>query len=290
MAAASGAWSATSSSRKPSASTTPITIGVLRRQRGLEVVVLGGGAAHERAGRQRGAQPVDRSRRSPASDGSVVGDRLDQRRARSPPALGRRDAARSPRRRAAGRGRLGELRRRDDLERARGARRRRRPGPARSRRASCRRTGTTVIDGMPVRRPTTGAASGQEHDERRQAVGDRALPEPLAPAREARRAVLARVDPRQREPVDARAELRQHGRQQRQRRREDEDDREHDPERHRPEGRARHEHHGRERDQHRDAGEEHGLAGRVHRLRDRVEHGRRRPKKAPRKRTTMKSA
>ena len=59
-AAMIGACSATSSSRKPSASTTPMTSGVLVGERRLEVVVLGDRAADERARGQLGAQPVDR--------------------------------------------------------------------------------------------------------------------------------------------------------------------------------------------------------------------------------------
>ena len=73
-----GACSATSSSRKPSARTTPMTSGVAAAQRRLEVGVLGGGAADERARREVGAEPVDG-----LADGWVgrVGrrDGLDQR-------------------------------------------------------------------------------------------------------------------------------------------------------------------------------------------------------------------
>ena len=102
------------------------------------------------------------------------------------------------------------------------------------------------------------------------AVGDGPAPQALGPGGEARRAVLAGVHPRQRELVHARAELGQHGGQQRERRREDEDDREHDAERHRPERGRRHEHHRAERDEHGQPGEQDGLAGGVHRLGDGV--------------------
>ena len=75
-----GACSATSSSRNPSASTTPMTSGVLADSSCFEVVVLGDRAADQRTRRQRGAQPID----GPA-DGLGrrvgVGDRLHQGRA-----------------------------------------------------------------------------------------------------------------------------------------------------------------------------------------------------------------
>ena len=62
----------------------------LRGERLLEVVVLGGGAADERARRERGAEPVDR-----AADGRArrvgVRDRLDEREAVAA-RLRRRDA------------------------------------------------------------------------------------------------------------------------------------------------------------------------------------------------------
>ncbi|CAB4863562.1 unannotated protein [freshwater metagenome] len=82
--------------------------------------------------------------------------------------------------------------------------------------------------------------------------------------------MLTLVDPRQRESVDARAELAEHSGQQRQRRGENEDDRDHDPQCHRAERRRGHEHHGGQRDEHRDAAEEDRLAGGVHRLPDGV--------------------
>jgi hypothetical protein len=59
-AAASGARSRATSNRKPSPSTTPTTTHEPREQRPLEVEALGGGAADQRAGRERGAQIVDR--------------------------------------------------------------------------------------------------------------------------------------------------------------------------------------------------------------------------------------
>ena len=95
-----------------------------------------------------------------------------------------------------------------------------------------------------------GDAQRDEEHDGHGAVGDGAAPEALGPGGEARRAVLTRVHPRQRELVHPRAELGQDGRQQGERRREDEDDREHDAERHRPERGRRHEHHRRERDEH----------------------------------------
>src|SRR5205085_2427742 len=50
-----------------------------------------------------------------------------------------------------------------------------------------------------------------EHRERRHAVAQRLAPEPLSPRRGAWRTVIPRADPRKREPVHARPELRQHG-------------------------------------------------------------------------------
>ena len=77
-AASSGAWSANSSSRNPSPSTTPITSGCLGGQGVLEVVVFGDRAADQRPHGQRGAEAVDR-----LADGGVgrvlLGDRRDQR-------------------------------------------------------------------------------------------------------------------------------------------------------------------------------------------------------------------
>ena len=121
-----------------------------------------------------------------------------------------------------------------------------------------------MIDGIAVFRPVTGRE--HEQDARAGAVGQGASPQALPPGGKARRAVLTGVHPGQRDLVDLRAELREHGREQGQGRREHEDDREHDPEAHRAEGRARDEHHGGQRDQHGQPGEEHGLAGRIHRL------------------------
>ena len=59
-AAITGACSARSSSRKPSTSTTPITSGVFSDEHLLEVVVLGGRATDEHAGRNGRPQAVDR--------------------------------------------------------------------------------------------------------------------------------------------------------------------------------------------------------------------------------------
>ena len=122
----------------------------------------------------------------------------------------------------------------------------------------------------PRLQPEDRQGEEDEHERRRGAVEVGVAPEPLAPAGERGRPVLARVHPLQRERVDPRAELGEHRGEQRQRRREDEEDADHDPEGHRAERGARHEHHRGERDQHRDAGEEDGLAGGVHRHRDRV--------------------
>ena len=95
-------------------------------------------------------------------------------------------------------------------------------------------------------------------------------PEPLAPAGEAGGSVFPGMNPAKRERVHLRPKLREHRRQQRQSGREHEDDADHDPERHRAEGRAWNEHHRRERDQDGGAREQDGLPGRVHRHRDRV--------------------
>ena len=76
--------------------------------------------------------------------------------------------------------------------------------------------------------------------------------------------MFAGVDPAERTLVDLRAELGEGRREERERGGEDEDDGEHDPERHRAEGRTGNEHHGGERDQHGRAGEEDGLACGVH--------------------------
>ena len=95
-------------------------------------------------------------------------------------------------------------------------------------------------------------------------------PEELTPAREAHRTVLAGVDPRQGERVDAVVECAQRRGQQRQRRAQDEGDGEHDAPGHRTERGRGHDHDTRERDQHRETREEDRLARRVHGLGDRV--------------------
>ena len=240
----------------------------LRGERLLEVVVLGRGAADERRGGSADAEPVDR-----ASDGGARGvgvrDRLDQREAVGCPAgRARRGRCRGRawrRPTTAAASRCG----RDDLERAGRADA---EGLLHLRVADPRAVvGRDDLDrGHPRLQPDDGKREQHEDQRRGGAVEVRVAPEPLAPAGEARGAVLAGVHPAERERVDPRAELREHGGQQRQRRGEHEDDAEHDPERHRAEGRARDEHHRRERDQHREAGEEDGLAGGVHRHGDRV--------------------
>ena len=96
-------------------------------------------------------------------------------------------------------------------------------------------------------------------------------PEQLAPAGEARRAMLAAVHPGKRQAVDPGSELGEHRGQQRQRRGQHEEDRDDDAQGRRAEGGARHEHHRRERDQHGQPREEDGLAGRVHRRRHRLD-------------------
>ena len=75
-AAMIGARRATSSSRKPSARTTPMTSGVFALERGLQVVVLGDRAADERGRGKVGAEAVDGGADGPV--GRVVGgDDLD---------------------------------------------------------------------------------------------------------------------------------------------------------------------------------------------------------------------
>ena len=77
IAAATGAWNATSSTRKPSASDDADDHRRLGRQRGLEVVVLGRGAADQRARGQPRAQAIDR-RVQLRARGIAGRDRLDQ--------------------------------------------------------------------------------------------------------------------------------------------------------------------------------------------------------------------
>ena len=68
-----GAWRATSSSRKPRREHDADDERRLGRERLLEVVVLGDGAADERARRQLGAQAVDRCARRPWWTGPASG-------------------------------------------------------------------------------------------------------------------------------------------------------------------------------------------------------------------------
>ena len=65
--------------------------------------------------------------------------------------------------------------------------------------------GTTLIDGIAVCSCVTGNASTRSSAERGDAVGERPAPETLAPGGEARRAVLTRVHPGQREACRPRA-------------------------------------------------------------------------------------
>ena len=158
----------------------------------------------------------------------------------------------------------------DDLERARGA-----EAEALLDELVALAAGVALGDDLDRRH----AGVQREHGDRERAEdgdgGDaqrpRMPPEPLAPGGEAGAAMLAVVDPGQRELVDLGAELAEHGGQQRQRRGQDEDDREHDPDGHRAEGGAVDEHHRGQRDQHGQAAEQDGLAGGVHRLLDGVD-------------------
>ena len=198
-AAITGACSATSSSRKPSASTIPITSAVFDGQRLLEVVVLGRGAADQEARRQAARAGGRPCRPTSSLEGSCAGiawtsaspsrAALRRQHARDAGVALAASRPRGPPRPAA---------RRPAARRA--PRRRRRPAPGRSPGATGRPSGTTLIDGMPVSRPNTGSASATSDDERGGSPGERAAPQALAPAREARRAMLAGVHPGQSEP------------------------------------------------------------------------------------------
>ena len=87
---------------------------------------------------------------------------------------------------------------------------------------------------------------GQQDDEGGQPPRQGSLPEAFPPGFERRRAVLTDAHPRQRKLVDLVVELEQDERQQGQRRGQHEDDREHDAAGHRPERRGRDEHHRRQ--------------------------------------------
>ena len=69
----SGACSATSRSRKPSASTTPITSGVFAASACSRSWFSAAAPPTSAPRRQRGAEPVDRAARRPSSDGSAFG-------------------------------------------------------------------------------------------------------------------------------------------------------------------------------------------------------------------------
>ena len=109
-AAISGACRATSRSRKPSDEHDADDERRLRRERLLEVVVLGCGAADERGGRKRGSQPVDRPARARCSTDRSSGSPGSARARCLPPGPARRGrcpgrgAATADRRRAARRG------------------------------------------------------------------------------------------------------------------------------------------------------------------------------------------
>ncbi len=244
-----------------------MTSGVLDGQQRLEVVVLRDGAADERAGRQRRAQPVDR-RAGRLGGGVGVRHDLHERLA-----AGARHGGHHLRDARVGLGDHGDAGGvtlgGDDLHRA---------GSALAERlldlvVADART-VTARDDLDRRHPGLQAEDRHdqrdENDQRERTERVRVAPEALAPGGEPRRAVLALVHPRQRELVDPRAELAEHRGQQRQRRGEDEEDGDHDPQRHRAERRRWHEHHGHQRDQHGHAAEQHGLAGGVHRLGDGV--------------------
>ena len=238
IAAISGAWKATSSSRKPRARTTPITSGVFAASaaRGRSSRPPGPRSARRRAARRGAARPSSPS--AGLEDGD--GNRRDQRHPSAPGCAGPTAAmpasARAPPRPRRPR------RRGDHLEGARRAVSERGLDPlvALARGIAL---GHDLDRGHPVSRRRTGSASPTSSDEGDAAEQERTAPQPLAPAREPGRAVLAAVDPRKRQPVDAGAELRQHRRQQRQRCRKHEDHRDHDPQRHPAEGGARNQHH-----------------------------------------------
>ena len=165
-------------------------------------------------------------------------------------------------------------------------------GPGCSRRASCRRSGTTLIDGMPSSGRGPAAASASRTTSASDAVEQRAAPEPLAPARRSAASGARRSATHGSASLSTRGpSLAEHRRQQRQRRREDEDDRDHDPERHRAEGGARHEHH---RATARSARSRRRRAPPCRRCpssrRRRPRRAALEPKSAPRKRMTMNSA
>ncbi len=197
-AAISGAWRATSSSRKPSASTTPITSGVFAASAALEVVVLGGRAADQCAG-GKGRRAAGRScRPKPALDGSLGGPPVTSA-VPPPPALRGHDTEAMPASAAERPSAAGGVRSagRDDLERAGRARAEGVPGPARSRAREPSSSGTTLIDGMPVSSPQHRQRSATRATRAigaEQAAGGATAARPSA--REARRAVLAASAPR----------------------------------------------------------------------------------------------
>ena len=167
IAATSGAWRATSRSRKPSPRTTPITSGVFSARARLEVVVLRRRAADQPA---PGSSPRSRSIVSPtaASEGSAAGIawiRLDpagarrRRQDRGDPGI----AARDRRRPRSAIGSTGAT-----ICSAPGA-----PGPKAPATASYpwreeSSSGTTLIEGIPVSRLSTGNGERNERHKRRQ--------------------------------------------------------------------------------------------------------------------------
>ena len=237
-----------------------MTSGVLAEAR-LQVVVLGHRAADQRTGGQLRSEPVDR-----AADGRVgrvlFRDRGDQRVPAARLGWRQRRHARVSRGDPSGHGRVSC--RGHDLKRSGSA------GPERPLHLLVADVGGVGgrddLDrrhrGLELRDRDRQADQDREGDD---AVAQRLTPQPLAPPLKARRAVLAGMRPRERQLVDPGSEPGQHGRQQRQGRREHEDDGEHNPEAHRAERWRGDEHDRGERDQHRDSGEQDGLAGSVHR-------------------------
>ena len=165
----------------------------LGRERGLEVVVLGDGAADAScpAAARRAAGRSSRRRRGPT--GPAWGS---PSRARGPRARSRRqDRGDAGSRCASGVTAAASPGGRDDLQRPGRAGAERAPGPARSRRARSRRGGTTLIEGIAVFSWVTGNARPSEHGERRMPVAERPAPEPLAPARRSARSGARRSAP-----------------------------------------------------------------------------------------------
>ena len=250
IAAIRGAWKAISRSRKPRASMTPIASGAF-------VVSAASRSWFSAAGpptrAPAGSSARSRSTVSPRAE--VEGPRRGSLRSgrASPPGLpapaapprSRIRAQHAPRP-ARGTRRVGEV----HLQRAR------RPGAEGRRHLFVAEAGVVAVR-HDLDRRHSGPQPERRSGEQRAAATSAAPPkssgrrQSRSPQRAKRgRAVVAAVRPGQAQPVDPRAELGQHRRQQGQRRRQHEEDRDHDPERDRAEGGAGDEQDGRERDQH----------------------------------------